>query len=89
VGEAVKILVPGAMVEESGLRGNPSVKRIFTALQPNADGSWDMVTVVETSLVLDAARPGYDQDACDKLVEDVEGDLRERRIFGRVTLRGV
>ena len=75
-------------VEQSGLRGNRSVKRIFTALQPNADGSWDVVTVVETSLVLDAARPGYDQEACDALVEDVEADLRARRIFGRVTLRG-
>ncbi|HUI19376.1 MAG TPA: hypothetical protein VL244_17040 [Alphaproteobacteria bacterium] len=85
----MEILVPNAAVlEETGLRGNGSVKRIFTALQPNADGSWDVVTVVETSLVLDAARAGYDQEACDKLVEDVESDLRARRIFGRVTLRG-
>ena len=85
----MEIFVPNAAVlEETGLRGNASVKRIFTALQPNADGSWDVVTVVETSLVLDAARVGYDQAACDKLVEDVEGDLRKRKIFGRVTLRG-
>jgi len=84
----VKILVPSAALEEAGLQGNASVERIFTALQPNADGSWDVVTVVETSLVLDAARPGYNQAACDKLVEDVEADLRARKIFGRVTLRG-
>jgi hypothetical protein len=71
------------------LQRNPHVRKIYTSVQPNGDGSWDLVTVVETTLVLDPSRAGYKAGFCDSLIEDAEADMREGRLAGRVTFRGV
>jgi hypothetical protein len=70
------------------LQNNPSVRKIYTSVLPNGDGSWDLATVVETTLVLDPSRPGYKASLCDGLIEDAETDMREGRLVGRVTFRG-
>jgi hypothetical protein len=70
------------------LQRNPYVRKIYTSVQPNGDGSWDLVTIVETTLVLDPSRAGYKAELCDSLVEDAEADMREGRLVGRVTFRG-
>ena len=69
------------------LQNNPNVRRIYTSVQSNGDGSWDLVTIVETTLVLDPDRPGYKSQLCDRLIEDAEADMREGRLVGRVTFR--
>jgi hypothetical protein len=71
------------------LQNNRHVRKIYTSVQPNGDGSWDLVTIVETTLVLDPNRAGYRAELCDSLVEDAETDMREKRLVGRVTFRGV
>ena len=70
------------------LQNNPHVRKIYTSVQPNGDGSWDLVTIVETTLVLDPSRPGYRAGYCDSLIEGAEEDMREGRLVGRVTFRG-
>jgi hypothetical protein len=70
------------------LQRNPHVRKIYTSVQPNGDGSWDLVTIVETTLILDPSRPGYRAAYCESLVEDAEADMREGRLVGRVTFRG-
>lgn len=70
------------------LQNNPNVRRIYTSVQPNGDGSWDLVTVVETTLVLDPAKSRYQARLCDRLIEDAEADMRAGRLVGRVTFRG-
>jgi hypothetical protein len=70
------------------LQNNANVRKIYTSVLPNGDGSWDLVTVVETTLVLDPSRVGYRADLCDRLIEDAETDMREGRLVGRVTFRG-
>jgi hypothetical protein len=70
------------------LQNNANVRKIYTSVLPNGDGSWDLVTVVETTLVLDPSRAGYRANLCDRLIEDAEADMREGRLVGRVTFRG-
>jgi hypothetical protein len=70
------------------LQRNPHVRKIYTSVQPNGDGSWDLVTIVETTLVLDPAASGHKPELCDSLIEDAEADMREGRLVGRVTFRG-
>jgi hypothetical protein len=70
------------------LQNNPNVRRIYTSVQPNGDGSWDLVTVVETTLVLDPAKTRYQARLCDRLIEDAEADMRAGKLVGRVTFRG-
>lgn len=72
----------------SSLQNNSNVRKIYTSVLPNSDGSWDLVTVVETTLVLDPNRTGYKAALCDGLIEDAETDMREGRLVGRVTFRG-
>jgi hypothetical protein len=79
-----------AMLPELGtaLQRNTHVRKIYTALEPTADGSWEVVTVVETALALDARDPDYHAEACERLVQDVETDARAGMLVGRVILRG-
>jgi hypothetical protein len=86
---AVPKLDPSRTLPLGGsLQNNPNVRKIYTSVQPNGDGSWDLVTVVETTLVLDPAATRYRTDLCDRLIEDAEADMRAGRLVGRVTFRG-
>ena len=73
----------------SGLQNNANVRRIYTALEANDDGSWDVVTVIETDLDLDPDAPGHRPDACDRLVQDIETGLRAGQIWGRVKIESL
>ena len=81
--DPTRTLPPGG-----SLQNNANVRKIYTSVLPNGDGSWDLVTVVETTLVLDPSRAGYRANLCDRLIEDAESDMREGRLVGRVTFRG-
>lgn len=71
------------------LQNNQNVSRIYTSLEPNGDESWDVVTVIETNLVLDPERPEHSPNACDRLVQDIEFDMRAGHLAGRVKVCGV
>jgi hypothetical protein len=73
----------------SALQRNGDVRRIYTTLQPSLDESWEVATVIETRLVLDAGEPLHDAAACERLVNDIEADAREGLVVGRVIVRGV
>ena len=81
--DPIRALRPGG-----SLQNNANVRKIYTSVLPNGDGSWDLVTVVETTLVLDPSHRGYRAELCDRLIEDAETDMREGRLVGRVTFRG-
>lgn len=81
-------LAKAAIPVGGSLQQNPNVRRIYTSVQPNPDGSWDLVTVVETTLVLDPAKTRYQARLCDRLIEDAEADMRAGKLVGRVTFRG-
>jgi len=86
---AVSKLDPAPTLPLGGsLQRNPHVRKIYTSVQPNGDGSWDLVTIVETTLVLDPSRPGYKAVHCESVIEDAEADMRDGRLVGRVTFRG-
>jgi hypothetical protein len=78
-----------ALTLGGSLQRNPYVRKIYTSVQPNGDGSWDLVTIVETTLVLDPSRQGYRAAHCESVIEDAEADMREGRLAGRVTFRGI
>jgi hypothetical protein len=85
---AIPKLDPTGVMQPGGaLQNNASVRRIYTSVQPNSDGSWDLVTVVETTLVLDPGDRRYRAELCDRLIEDAEADLRAGYLAGRVTFR--
>ena len=64
------------------------VQKIYTALEPLADGRWEVVTIVETSLALDARDPRYTAEHCESLVRAVEADASAGLLVGRVILKG-
>ena len=73
----------------TGLQSNGAVQRIYTALDPNDDGTWDVVTIVETTLDLDPDSAEHRPDAYDRLVQDIESGLRSGQLWGRVKIKSV
>jgi len=77
------------VVNGSHVQNSIHVTRIYTSLEPAEDDAWEVVTVVETNLPLDPEAPGYSQQACDRLLSDVERDLRGGALTGRVKIKPV
>ena len=71
----------------TNLQNNADVRRIYTSLQADDDGGWDVVTIIEAELELDPEEPGYRADACDRLIRDIEADMRAGMLSGSVKIK--
>jgi hypothetical protein len=78
-----------ALIRSRSLRHNHHVRRIYSALEATGEGSWDLVTVVETDLMLDATQSDYRQADVEDLIQDGEADLRNGIFVGCLTFRSV